>query len=110
MARRADEERRNTYLLEHYRPGVGVSGLTRLASLVRDAADEFERRGNPLRFVRSTIVPADESLLCLLEAESEEVVFEAYGCAGISFERISAALLPEDAGSQGNSDSTKSRR
>jgi len=67
----------------------------RLAALVRDAADGFERRGKPVRLVRSTIVPADESLLCIVEADSDDLVFEAYGRAGLSFERISV-VLPDD--------------
>jgi hypothetical protein len=45
-----------------------------------------------VRYVRSTIVPADESLLCLLEAATEELVHETYVRAGIPFDRISPAI------------------
>ena len=58
---------------------------------VRDAAVELEREGRPVRYLRSAVVPADESLLCLLEAAGEELVREAYARAGI-FERISAVI------------------
>lgn len=93
MARRAAEERQ-TYLVEHYRPGVTVDGLRRWAARLRDTAAEMEREGRSVRYVRSTIVPADESLLCLLEAADEELVRETYARAGISFERLSA-VIPE---------------
>ena len=51
--------------------------------------------GKAIRYVRSTIVPADESFLCVIEAASEELAWEAYTRAGIPFERISPALLEE---------------
>jgi hypothetical protein len=104
MAPQVAEDARNDYLVEHYRPGLQVGGLRRLAAHVRAALDELEREGRPVRFVRTTIVPADKSVLCICEAESEELVSEAYGRAGISFERISV-VLPEEAPS-----STSARR
>lgn len=91
MAREAAEGRQ-TYLVEHFRPGLHAEELTRHASRVRDTADEMEREGKPVRHVRSTIVPVDESFLCIFEAASEELVREAYARAGITFERISAAV------------------
>lgn len=48
-----------------------------------------------MRFVRSTIVPRDESWLCVFEAASEELVRETYARAGIPFERISPAISLE---------------
>ena len=55
---------RQTYLVEHYRPGFTVEALQQCAARIRVAADEMGREGKPVRYVRSTIVPADESLLC----------------------------------------------
>ena len=40
--------------------------------------------------------PADETLLCVLEAATEELVRETYARAGIPFERLSA-VIPEGA-------------
>jgi hypothetical protein len=80
------------YLVEHYRPGLDVEELKRWAALVRRSAGELQREGRPVRFRRSTIVPGDESLLCVLEAASEELVREAYARAGLHFERLSVAL------------------
>lgn len=93
MASRADAEARQTYLVEHYRPGLTVEGLKQWAARVRETAVEMEREGKSIRYLRSTIVPADESLLCVLEAASEQLVRDTYVRAGIPFERLSAVIL-----------------
>jgi uncharacterized protein DUF4242 len=92
MANRASAEARTTFLVEHYRPGSTVDDLRRWASQVQDAAAELERSGRPVRYVRSTIVPADDSVLCVLEAADEELVRETYARAGLTFERLSTAV------------------
>jgi hypothetical protein len=51
--------------------------------------------GKAIRYMRSTIVPDDQSFLCVIEAASEELAREAYTRAAITFERISPALLEE---------------
>ncbi|HEX6789259.1 MAG TPA: nickel-binding protein [Gaiellaceae bacterium] len=83
---------RVTYLVEQYRPGLELDELQRLAARVRLAVDTLEGSGQPIRLVSSTIVPADESILCVVEAVSEELVHEAYARAGSAIERISAAI------------------
>ena len=83
---------RQTYLVEHYRPGLTVEDLRRWAERVRDSAGELEREGKDVRYIRSAVVPADESLLCVLEAASEGLVREIYARAGIPFERVSALI------------------
>jgi hypothetical protein len=92
MADRVVTEARQTYLVEQYRPGLTVDGLKQWAARVREATGELEREGKSVRCLRSTIVPADESLLCVLEAASEELVREAYARAGLPFERLSIVL------------------
>lgn len=84
--------RRETYLVEQYRPGLEADELEQLSSRVRLAVDDLERKGQPIRFVRSTIVPADEAVLSIVEAVSEELVREAFARAGSRFERISTAI------------------
>ena len=87
---------RQEYLVEHYRPGVTVGEFRNWAARVRESADEMEREGNLVRYLRSTIVPVDEALLCVLEAASEELVHETYARAGISYDRISAAIAADE--------------
>ena len=92
MARRAVTDPRQTYLVENYHPGLGATELKGMVSRIRDAVAEMTRDGKAIRHVRSTIVPADESFLCVVDAASEQLVRDAYARAGISFERISPAL------------------
>jgi hypothetical protein len=57
-----------------------------------DKAGEMEREGKAVRDLRATIVPADESLLCIFEAACEQLVRDAYARAEIPFERITAVI------------------
>jgi hypothetical protein len=81
-----------TFLVEHYRPGDPVDTLQRSTEQIRAVAALMGREGKSLRYLRSTIVPRDESFFCLLEAASEELVREAYVRANVPFERISTAI------------------
>jgi hypothetical protein len=96
MVRRAAAEVRQTYLIEHYRPGLQVEGLRCCAERVRETVGEMELEGKPVHYVRSTIVPADESLLCILEAASQKLVQDAYARARIPFERLSVVISEEE--------------
>lgn len=86
-----------TYLVEHYRPGSTAEELRRCGDRVRESLRALERAGKPLRYLRSTFVPRDESFFCVLEAGSEELVHEVYARAGVPFDRLSPALTDEDA-------------
>lgn len=98
MANRVSAAARETYLVEHYGPGRSVDELRQWGARVREAAVELERDGRPVRYRSSTIVPADEALLCVLEAAGEELVRETYARAGIGFERLSAVIPDGDRG------------
>jgi len=89
----SDETRaeRRTFLVEHYRPSSTAADLQRVASRVREAVDQLEREGRPVRFRHSTVVATDESFLCVVEAPSEALVRLAYDRANVKFERISVA-------------------
>ena len=95
MALRPVAKVRQTFLVEHYRPGLDAQELGKWVGCVHEAISDLEREGKPLRFLRSTIVPRDESFLCVLEAESEQLIRTAYARAGIPFERISTAITEE---------------
>ena len=85
----------NLYLVEHYSPGMTVDGLGCRATRVREAAVAMGGEGRAVRYLRSTIVPADEALLCVFEAGSEELVREVFARAGVPFERLSVAIADE---------------
>jgi hypothetical protein len=80
-----------TFLVEHYRPGLRADALTKLAADLREAVALVGPRSR-LRYVRSTVVPHDEWFVSIFEAESEDLVREAYQRAGLEFERISPAI------------------
>jgi Nickel responsive protein SCO4226-like len=95
MARRAVTDPRQTYLVENYHPGLSAGELQAIVSRIRAAVSEMSRDGQAIRHVRSTIVPADESFLCVIDAASEQLVLDAYARASVSIERISPALSEE---------------
>jgi hypothetical protein len=96
MARRNAEQARQTFFVEHYRPGLGPAELEVFAARVRDSVLDLECEGKPFRYLCSLIVPGDESFLCLVEAASEQRLREAYLRAGIPFERISPSRALRD--------------
>jgi hypothetical protein len=96
---RTDTEARETFLVEHYRPGLSADELLAWTGQLRDTTGEMEREGKSVRYLRATIVPTDESLLCIFEAASEQLVREAYARARIPFERITA-VIPDGTWSQ----------
>jgi Protein of unknown function (DUF4242) len=84
-----------TFLVEHYRPGLSAEDLRHAAGVIRAAARALEGEGSTVHYVASTIVPADEAFMSVFEAESEEDVRAAYARAGAEFERISAAVAAD---------------
>ena len=84
--------RQQNYLAEHYRPGFTAERLEQLAARVRATAAGMAREGEPVSYLHSTIVPTDESLLCLFEAPSDALVRAVYARAGVPFERLTAVI------------------
>jgi hypothetical protein len=81
-----------TYLVERYRPAVGAEEIRSAISRIEEAVSDMARDGTAIRYVRSTLVPADEFVLCVFEAPSEDDVAEANRRAGVRFDRISAVV------------------
>ncbi len=82
-----------TFLVEHYWPGV-VTGteFEAVAERLRLSADGLAREGRRVRYLHSTLVPVDGVAFCVLAAESQALVEEAYVCAGLTFERVLEAV------------------
>jgi hypothetical protein len=91
-----DDATWHTYLVEHYRPGSSVEALRHELLDVRRSAADMARRGDGVRYVRSTIVPGDEAFLAVFEATSEGLVRETCARAGLADARISQAIQPDD--------------
>ena len=90
---------RKAFLVEHYRPGLTATELGAWAARVRGTARELERETEAVRYVGATIVPTDESMLCMFEAVSEQHVRDVYSRAEIPFERITV-VVPDAAWSE----------
>jgi hypothetical protein len=86
------DEALNTFLVEHYWPGVTAEQFGAAADRVRTSADQLASDGEPIRYLHSTLVPEDEAAFCVFEAASESLVEEAYRRAGVRFERMVAAV------------------
>jgi hypothetical protein len=92
MPDRLSHAGRQTYLVEHYGPGLHAEELERLASRVRDTVFEMQQEGSPVSYIGSTIVPGDDYLHCVLQAPSEQLLRGLLSRAGMAHDRISAAI------------------
>lgn len=84
------------YLVEFYLPS-GTRGLVGTADRARTGAEALASEGSPVRFLRATFVPGDETCFLLFEGSSEDVVRMATERAGIRSTRIVEALQVESA-------------
>jgi hypothetical protein len=81
-----------TYLAELYLSHAGSLGLRDDALRARGAADELNRQGTPIRYVRAFFVGEDETCFHVYDAGSPESVLEASRLAAIPVERVVEAI------------------
>lgn len=81
-----------TYLVERYWPGVSQADLAAAVLRARRSAATMLRQGKRVRYVQATLVPDQETVLCLIEAESAELVAELNERARIPYDRIAEAV------------------
>lgn len=80
------------YMVERSLPGISNEQLAGAQQAAIRTADQFSQRGTPVRYLRSTFVPAESRCLCLFEAASSETVRQVNEAAGLPFTRIVEAL------------------
>jgi len=80
-----------TWIVEHYGPSLTSEAFRVTAKQLRRTAAAMARDGTRIRYRHSTIVPADEVALCVIDAASLEVVQALYQRAGVRFDRILTA-------------------
>ena len=77
-----------TFLVEHYWPGITPERFEAAAEQVRRCATLLADDGAGIRFLHSTLVLKDESAFCVFAADSRTLVEEVYACAGVAYERV----------------------
>ena len=81
------------YMVERHLPGITQDQLIAAAGRAKQASARMTQEGAPVRYLRSTFVPADEKCYCLFEGSSKEAVEAAQTRAGIPFEHIEEAAF-----------------
>lgn len=94
------------YLVERYWPGVTAELHAAAVHRGRVAAAELRDEGRAVTYLRSTLVPEQETVLCVFEADSPEVVRELNERADIPLDRITEAV-PVAAEQPGAPDATR---
>ncbi len=77
-----------TYLVEAYTPRLHPQEACAAGRRARAAAEKLSREGVPIRYVRTTFLPDDETCFHLFEAASAEVVEEAGSRAELGRMRV----------------------
>lgn len=81
-----------TYLVEAYMPRSHAQEARAAGRRARAAAEELSSEGVPIRYVRTTFLPDDETCFHLFEAASAEVVEEASSRAELGRARVVPAI------------------
>jgi hypothetical protein len=81
------------YMVERHLPGITQDQLLAAAGRAKQTTARMTQEGTPVRYLRSTFVPADEKCYCLFEGSSKEAVEAAQTRADIPFERIEEAAF-----------------
>ena len=79
------------FIAEAYEPNPAAT-RAEVADALRRAADEIAAGGTQVRYIRSIVVPADETCFHVFEAPSEAAVREASARARITCTRIVEAI------------------
>jgi hypothetical protein len=85
------------FLIEAYLPNA-ANALQQAPESARAAAELAAREGVAVRYLQTTLVPADETSLHLFEAPSVAVLKAMAARAGLACDRIVEALPPSESG------------
>lgn len=76
------------YMVERSLPGFTAEQLPGAAGAAKNASAEVEAEGTPVRYLRSTFVPAEQKCFCLFEGESKDAIETVQERAGLPYDRI----------------------
>lgn len=77
---------------ESYPVGISRDNLTAAIRRGRRVAEQMRGEGRQIRFVKSTLMPADDTLMCLFDATSADLVIELSRRAELPIERVIEAV------------------
>lgn len=77
-----------SFLVEHYRPGITPDAFRNAKARMRASAAAMRRDGSAIRCVHATLVPEDETMLSVIDAASSELVEQLFARAGVRVDRI----------------------
>ena len=88
------------FMVERDLLAISLQGLGEAMAAADGEARRMREAGTPVKYLRSTFVPADGRCMCLFEAESEAVVRALNDAAGLPYHAIVPAynLTPEKIG------------
>jgi hypothetical protein len=81
-----------SYLVEVYVPRMQAQDTRNAGRRARATARQLAEEGASVRYVRTTLLPGDETCFHLFEAESEDTVARVRRRAGLASARIASAL------------------
>jgi hypothetical protein len=76
------------YLADRDLPGITLAQLAVARRAVVETSRDFTAAGRPVRYVRSTFVPAEGHCMCIFEAPDVATVRAVNETAGLPFTRI----------------------
>ncbi len=82
------------YLVEVYLPRSRADDARVAGSRVQAAADQLSREGEPVRYLRTTFLPDDETCFHLIEAPTPAAAEEVTRRAALGSARIVTAIEP----------------
>jgi hypothetical protein len=86
------------FMVESYPVGLSAHQLAAATDRAQDVTAQMRVDGIDVQLLQSILVPAEESLFCLFEAPSRELVEEIVNLAGLPRERVVDAV---DVGAKG---------
>ena len=79
------------FLVEHYLPGATQQDVRAASARLAAAAGELDAGGEPIRYLGSTSVPAEESCFSRFESAGEAAVRRTLERAEVAYARIHVA-------------------
>jgi muconolactone delta-isomerase len=83
------------FTVEAHQPDEGWADLQQVAARAREVAEDMQREGVPVRFLRSIFLPEDDACFFLFEAPTREAVREAVTRAGLRPRHVQETIAPE---------------